>query len=127
MLSKLDSLELSERELIKMHKVLNLFVLGEFFGYHNLLQLLENYEIKSHNLYNIWRKFSAAEIIAITELFFWVNFRAKMVELCQKSDSTWSRMNVTSIIDSSIYKQILNNGENIEEYDKFFSGQYHKY
>jgi hypothetical protein len=117
-------MDLPEKELIKIHKVLNLFILGEFFGYHNLLQLLERCHIKSHNLYNIWRQFSTEQIVYIAEFFFWINFRAKMIELCSKSDSTWSRMNVTLVIDTSIYKQILSNGEEIEEYDKFFSGQY---
>jgi hypothetical protein len=34
-------------------------------------------------------------------------------------------MNVTLVIDSSIYKQLLSLGDEVPEFDKFFSGQYH--
>ena len=31
----------SDKDLTKIHKVLNLLVIGELFGYHNLCQMLE--------------------------------------------------------------------------------------
>ena len=55
----------------------------------------------------------------------WMAFQGRLLEVGQKSEATWSRMNVTLVIDSSIYKQILSRGDDIPEFDKFFSGQYH--
>ncbi len=125
MLSELDTISLSDKERKNIHKLLNLLVLGEFFGYHNFCQLLDVFHLTTHHLYRIWKTFSHDQITTLTEHFFWLAFRERLLDLCNKSDSTWSRMNVTVVIDSSIYKQILSHGEEISEFDKFFSGQYH--
>lgn len=55
----------------------------------------------------------------------WMAFQGRLLDVAQKSDATWSRMPVTLVIDSSIYTQILSLGDDIPEFDKFFSGQYH--
>jgi len=124
-LSELESLSLSEKELKNVHKVLNLLVLGEFFGYHNLCQLLEAFHLNTHHVYRLWKTCRHEQITTLVECFFWLAFQERLLDICHKSDSTWSRMNVTIVIDSSIYKVILSQGEQIPEFDRFFSGQYH--
>jgi hypothetical protein len=125
LLSLLEGQSLSEKDLKKIHKALNLLVLGEFFGYHNLCQAFEAAHLSPHQLYRIWKTWSTAKLVAFVDSFLWMAFQGKLLEVAQKSDATWSRMNVTLVIDSSIYKQILSLGDDIPEFDKFFSGQYH--
>ncbi len=125
MLSDLDTISLSDKERKNIHKLLNLLVLGEFFGYHNFCQLLDVFHLKTHHLYRLWKTLNHDQITTLVEHAFWLAFRERLLDLCSKSDSTWSRMNVTVVIDSSIYKQILSHAEEVSEFDKFFSGQYH--
>ncbi len=46
LLSVLEAHALSEKDLKKIHNVLILLVVGEFFGYHNLCQILDAYHPK---------------------------------------------------------------------------------
>lgn len=115
----------SKKDLKKLHNVLNLLVLGEFFGYHTLCQLLEAYHLSPHHLYRRWKTCTNDQLITFVDGFCWLAFQQRLRDLCHTSDATWSRMNVTLVIDSSIYKQILSLGGEIPEYDKFFSEQYH--
>ena len=124
-LSELDAVSLSEKEQQKVHNTLNLLVLGEFFGYHNFCQLLDAFHLTTHHLYRLWKTCTHEHITALVECFFWLAFQERFLDICRKSDATWSRKNVTVVIDSSIYKQILSQGQDIPEFDKFFSGQYH--
>lgn len=125
LLSVLEAHWPSHKDLKKIHKVLNLLVLGEFFGYHNLCQLLEAYHLSPHHLYRLWKTCTDEQLLTFVDGFCWLAFQQRLLDLCHKSDATWSRMNVTLVIDSSIYKQILSLGDEIPEFDKFFSGQYH--
>jgi hypothetical protein len=125
LLSVLEAHSPSDKDLKKIHKVLNLLVLGEFFGYHNLCQLLEAYHLSTHHLYRLWKTCSNEQLITFVDGFCWLAFQQRLLDLCHKSDATWSRMNVTLVIDSSMYTQILSLGGEIPEFDKFFSGQYH--
>ncbi len=125
LLSVLESYSLAEKELKKIHKVLTLLVLGEFFGYHNLCQVLEAYHLSTHHLYRLWKTCTNTQLITFVDGFLWLAFQERLLDVCQKSNATWSRMNVTLVIDSSIYKQILSLGDEIPEFDKFFNGQYH--
>jgi hypothetical protein len=125
LLSVLDTLSLSDKDLKKIHKVLTLLVLGEFFGYHNLCQALDAYHLAPHQLYRLWKTCTHAQLVTFVDGFLWLAFQERFLPLCRKSMSTWSRMNVTLVIDSSIYKQILSVGDETPEFDKFFSGQYH--
>lgn len=125
LLSALEAHVLAEKDLARIHKVLNLLVLGEFFGYHNLCQILDAYHLSPHHLYRLWKTCTNEQLITFVNGFFWLEFQTRFLGLCQTSDATWSRMNVTLVIDSSIYKQILSCGSEIPEFDKFFSGQYH--
>ena len=61
----------------------------------------------------------------VTELLVQL-FVVRLVALMKQSDSSWSRANVVIVVDDSIFKQWLKNGEHCEFFDKFFSGQTHK-
>jgi hypothetical protein len=124
LLSQLTSRTLSNRDLKKLHRLLNLMLLGEFFGYHNLLQILNRFDLESHHLYKIWHQFSDQTIVDLCNEIFWNVFRDRILKLAAHSDSTWSRQEVTLVIDTSIYKQILSDSSNAEEFDRFFSGQF---
>jgi hypothetical protein len=124
LLGNLTSRSLSKSDLKKLHRLFNLLMLGEFFGYHNLLQILDRFDLKSHHLYKIWHEFSDQMIMNLCNEIFWNVFRDRVLDLAEKSDSTWSRQEVTLVIDTSIFKQILADGDNVEEFDRFFSGQF---
>lgn len=125
LLSALEPLSLSDNDLKHIHKVLTLFVLGEFFGYHNLCQVFDTYHLAPHQWYRFWKTCSTAQMLTFVDAYLWLAFQECLLALCQKSAATWSRMNVTLVIDSSIYKQIFSLGSDVPEFDKFFSGQYH--
>jgi hypothetical protein len=48
---------------------------------------------------------------------------SKVIELARKSESTWSRGEVTIVFDDSIFKQWLKNEKTGTFYDRYFSGQ----
>ncbi len=126
LLDSLDSLALSDKEQRNLHKVLNLLIVAELFDLHNLGQIADYFGISGRNLYRTWRKFSNQKIMDMVNEIFWISFRHRMIELCQKSDATWSRNQVTLVVDSSIYKHYISNPDTETEKirDKFFSGQY---
>lgn len=125
LLSVLEEYYPTGKDLTKIHKTLNLLVIGEFFGYHNFCQLLDAFHLSTHHLYRVWKSCTNEQLITFVNGFLWLAFQSRLLDICHKSESTWSRMNVTLVIDSSIYKQILSSGDDIPEFDKFFSGQYH--
>jgi len=124
LLSTLESVNLTPRDQANLHKTLNLLILGELVGLHNLQQLLEHYGISSRNLYKTWRHFSCQEVVNLCNEIFATVFQHRLLAVAAKSDSTWSRGEVTLVIDSSIYKQVLADSDGYDEYDTFFSGQY---
>ncbi len=103
MLSTLETISLSEKERQHIHKLLNLLVLGEFFGYHNFCQLLDVYQLSTHHVYRLWKHCTHDQLTAIVEHFFWLAFQERLLDLCHKSDSTWSRMDVTLVIGHRFY------------------------
>ena len=115
LLSRLTSRSLSGGDLKKFHRLLNLLILGEFFGYHNLLQILDRFGLESRHLYKIWHQFSDQMIVDLCNEIFWNVFRDRVLELAEKSDSTWSRQEVTLVIDMSIYKQISKTRRNLTD------------
>ncbi len=127
MLNSLESLTLSDKQQQNLHKVLNLLLISELFDLHNPGQIAAFFGTCSKKLYRICRKFSHQQIMDTVSEIFWVSFRHRMVELCQKSEATWSRSQVTLVVDSSIYKHFISNpnAETAEIRGKFFSGQCH--
>ena len=114
---------------MNLHKVLNLLIIGELFGLHNPNQIAAYFGITGNSLYKSWRKLSDQKIMDVANGIFWTIFQNRFAQLCRKSDATWSRSQVTLVIDSSIYKHYLSspdegNDEIGQIYDTFFSGQY---
>ncbi len=88
MLSQLTSRSLSKSDLKKLHRLFNLLMLGELFGYHNLRQILDRFGLESHHLYKIWHQFSDQMIVNLNNEIFWNIFRDRMLDLAEKSGST---------------------------------------
>ncbi|PJF33064.1 MAG: hypothetical protein CUN57_03130, partial [Phototrophicales bacterium] len=106
------------------HKVLNLLLVGSFFGHDNLSRILKAYRIDSHHLHEVWRKLDDKQVGEIITHLFWNAFQHPFRELAAKSESTWSRAEVTVVVDSSIYKHLLQDSDGCEYHDKFFSSQF---
>ena len=130
LLSTLYSRELTTKNLRKLHRVLNLLILGELFGLHNPNQFAAYFGISSGNLYRTWRTFSPQRIMDVANTLFWTILQDRLLKLGQQSDATWSRQEVTLVVDSSIYKLFLSTFAKDDVvtrlfFDRFFSGQFH--
>ena len=100
-------------------------LLGELLGIHTMSTILSTFHIKSNNLQKLWQGFGYEKIALLANQMSINNFTKKIVELSNKSQSTWSRAEVTIVIDDSIFKQWLKNMPIGGEFAKFFSGQTH--
>jgi len=100
-------------------------LLGELLGIHTMSAILTTFHIKSNNLQKLWQGFDYEKIALLANQISVNNFTKKIVELSNKSQSTWSRAEVTIVIDDSIFKQWLKNMPIGGEFAKFFSGQTH--
>lgn len=121
----LESLNLSSKERAKLKKVLEILLLGELLGLHTMSSILSTFHIKSNNLQKLWQGFNYEKIQILANQMSINNFTKKIVEVSQKSESTWSRSEVTIVIDDSIFKQWLKNMPIGKQFAKFFSGQTH--
>lgn len=105
--------------------------MGELFGHHTLTGLLKNVGIQSNQKNKKWSKLSLGGT-PHRQLFKWLNlyfkqaFLADFNTLLPKSDSTWSRQNITVVGDESVFRQWLEGlqKENDSYYGKYFSGQF---
>ena len=100
-------------------------LLGEMYGLHTLSSILSAFHINSNNLYKIWQGFNFRQIRLLCFTYCTEIFTEKIVQLAKQSDSSWSRKEVTIVIDGSIFKQWLKNMPHGEYFSKFFSGQTH--
>ena len=100
-------------------------LLGEMYGLHTLSSILSSFHITSNNLHKIWQGFNFKQIQLLCSNYCIELFREKIVQLAKQSDSSWSRKEVTIVIDDSIFKQWLKNMPRGEHFAKFFSGQTH--
>ena len=122
-LNSIEELDLDEKSQRRLSHILEVMFFGELHGLHNLHSILQVLHIGSHNLYKIWSDYSAAQIKALCIMMCERSFEDTLEALLGKSDSSWSRAEVTIIIDDSIFKQWLKNMPRGAEYDCFFSGQ----
>jgi len=109
----------------KRHKVVKVVLLccfSSFFGHNNLCQVLKAYNKKSTSLYAIYNSLSFGDFSTMTAMLFEHYISERLVDLGGESNSTWSRLSPTYIIDASIFRTWLKKPEN-EFFDKFFSGQ----
>lgn len=119
----MENQKLDKKQQLQLRRVLEVMLIGEFFGLHTLNSILTSFGIKSTNLYKIWKDFSFHQIKRLTIDLSIDYFKEAMEKLGNQSDSTWSRSEVTIIIDDSIFKMWLKNMPQGDSYAKFFSGQ----
>jgi len=114
--------QLPDDKRYKVVKVLILCMLGEFFGYHTLKEILISRGIQSTKLYDVFNSLSYKDLTNLSAELLVQFAGEELVKLGNQDPSSWSRANVTMVIDNSIYKQWLTDKDN-EFFDKFFSGQ----
>ena len=104
-----------------------LFV-GSLWGLENINQILESRGISSDNLYKHWGNFSRKQIEDIVNELFMNHIGELLLAKGGKSESTWSRSEISFVGDVSIFMQWLSTAEGIaghEYFAKYFSGQRH--
>jgi len=107
-----------------------LLLIGDLYGLNNFKKILSSVGITSRNCYKVWGRFSYKQLYSYVTNYLVSQFKESFEELCKKSDSSWSRAEVTLIIDESIFKTWLNrkSDDNLfpTYFGKYFSGQTHK-
>ena len=98
-------------------------LIGEFYGLPTLKSILSALGIKSTNLYKLWREHTFGEIKKLVLSLSIDDFEQTLTKLVKQSESTWSRSQVTVVVDDSIFKMWLKNMPQGAYYDKYFSGQ----
>lgn len=119
----LEGQKLSLADYQKLRRVLDVLLIGELYGLHTLKQILGVFGIKSTNLYRLWRAYDFHRIKSYSTTLCLDYFEQELRALLQKSDSTWSRSEVTVVMDDSIFKQWLKNMPRGHYFSSFFSGQ----
>ncbi len=125
-MAKIEALQnqnLDKKQQLQLRRVLDVMLIGEFYGLHTLKSILTTFGIKSTNLYKLWKDFTFHQIKNLTTEISVEYFEAVLKKLVNQSDSTWSRCEVTVVIDDSIFKMWLKNMPRGDCYAKFFSGQ----
>ena len=125
LLDQLETLKLDAKSKAKIHRVLDIMILGEMYGLHTISSILSVLHIKSNNLHKVWQGIDYRQVQLFVEHFSVEGFGGAMVELVKKDPSAWSRARVTVVIDDSIFKQWLKNMPIGDSFAKFFSGQTH--
>lgn len=98
-------------------------LIGEFYGLSTLKSILSVLGIKSTNLYKLWREHTFRAIKRLTLSLSVEQFKKSLEKLSRQSESSWSRAQVTIIVDDSIFKAWLKNMSRGAYYSKFFRGQ----
>ena len=125
-LDELQSKNLDSKSKKRLKKVLLLFMLGELYGINTMHGILEIAGAKSNNYQRIWQKYSCQQIMNLALGLFSKVLENRLIELSDKTESTWSRGKVTIILDGSVFKQWLEQEPFGQYYAKHFSGQTHK-
>jgi len=125
LINDLSSQQLNKKNKSRLKKVLDVMLVGELYGLHTLKSILENLQIRSSNLYKIWQEQTYLQIKNMVMRLSASYFTKELRDLVSKSESSWSRSSVTIIVDDSIFKHWLKDGEGEIFYGKYFSGQHH--
>ena len=132
--SAFDSVEsllsssVSVSEFREVELCMRLMFVGSLWGLENIHQILESRGISSDSLYKKWSSFSRKQIESIVNELFISNIGALLLEKGGKSESTWSRSEISFVGDVSIFMQWLSTAEGVAGYEyfaKYFSGQRH--
>jgi hypothetical protein len=102
--------------------------LGQLLDLPSLYAVLSAHGIKSnrHQIHykKLCKQLTNNKLCAIYESIFSQILTDKLHDLQTKSESTWSRMVVTSVLDDSVFRQWLENMGDDEHYKSWFSGQF---
>jgi hypothetical protein len=125
--------DLAKDELWELHQFHMIFFLGQLLGLHTLNSILEIHQVPSNSVQIQYTKLCKAltnmKLSIIYEKIFKYNFEESIKKLATKSDSEWSKSNITVILDASIFKQFLIKNQEISEdnaYSNWYSGQYQR-
>jgi hypothetical protein len=104
-----------------------LLLVGEFFGLHTLNQILRFRTKKTGSWHTRLASLSYRQIELGINCLVKEAALGALTDLAKKSESSWSRSDVTLVIDDSIFKQWLSKGltdpATQAYFDKYFSGQ----
>ncbi len=123
---------LDPEELAQLGKFHILFFLGQLLGLPTLRSILKMHGIESNTLqikYSaLCKQLTHLKLKQIYEFLFQQNFSAKITELGLLSDSEWSKANVTTIVDASVFMQFLQSMKSLDAdtagfWGKWYSGQ----
>ena len=106
---------------------MSVFYLGQLVDLPSLNAILLAHGITSNRhqcqYNNLCKRLTNNKIRLLFECIFAHVLESKLVELSAKSDSTWSRMEVTAVLDDSIFRQWLENMADDGYFKSWFSGQ----
>lgn len=127
----LEGIELDAKDLSHLRKLLRLFFLGQLTGLPSLRCIMDSFGITSNNeqvKYNkLCKKLSNNNLHKMFEFAFEQHLQIVFKDFCKKHSCKWSRDLVTAVLDDSVFKQWLQQGDASTAYDecygRFFSGQ----
>lgn len=126
----MNTIDLEDESQYQFRQVVLLLLIGELYGLNTFKKILSSVGITSRNCYKVWGKFSYKALYDLINKGFIDDVKERLNELCQLSHSSWSRAEVTIIIDETIFKTWLQcrfDDQYYEKYyGKYFSGQTHK-
>lgn len=129
---EIDSTECTRKELHVLRKLMEIFFIGQLVGLPTMKSILTRYEIINNyhqlNCKNICKKLSNSFMRKIFELIFEKQVLSILKNMLEKHRSVWSKIEVTAVVDDSIFRQWLQNETALASfekcYGKFFSGQF---
>jgi len=130
LLNEVGQEDLEGISVYQFRQTLLLLLIGELYGLNTFKKILACVGITSRNCYKIWGKFTYKDLHAYISDYLVLQFEGCLEDLCQKSESSWSRSEITLIIDESIFKIWLQGRFEDDLFSiyfgKYFSGQTHK-
>lgn len=130
LLEELEGIALEGDSLYRFKQLILLLLIGELYGLNTFKKILSSVGISSRNCYKVWGKFSYNSLYELISKGFVDDFKEHLGQLCQLSESSWSRAELTIIIDETIFKTWLRSRFDdeyyVHYYGKYFSGQTHK-
>ena len=127
-LMSLESEIVSYEQSRSFRRILSIFYLGQLLDLPSLNAILLAHGIRSTTAQlrfnDLCKSLTNNKIRLIFESIFSQILQERFAELCAKSDSTWSRMDITAVLDDSIFRQWLSDTADFGDYFKsWFSGQ----
>lgn len=128
---RLEGIDLAPIELSHLRKLLRLFFLGQLTGLPSLRCIMDRFGITSNHeqvKYNkLCKKLTNSNLHKMFEFSFEQHLQIILKDYSEKHPCKWSKCMVTAVLDDSVFKQWLQQGDAHAAYDscygRFFSGQ----